>query len=259
MLGRYHYYRLHPFSLTEIGLEPSHLADLIKFGGFPEPLLSRDPRGLRRWHQQRVDRLIRGDLQDLETVKDIEKLHQLAEALPGRVGSPLSIKSLSQDLEVDFKTMKRWLSILDLLYYSYQIPPYGSSKIRAVKKEQKLYLWDWSQIESPGHRFENFVGSQLLKFCHYHEDVNGYRMELRFIRDTDKREIDFVVIQDKKPPFAVECKSGDSAPSPHLFYFRDRTPIPKFYQVHLGTRSRQVDEQISILSYIDFCKEVGLV
>jgi uncharacterized protein len=37
-------------------------------------------------------------------------------------------------------------------------------------------------------------------------------MELRYLRDTDKREVDFVVLRDRRPLFAVECKSGEKAP-----------------------------------------------
>ena len=59
-------------------------------------------------------------------------------------------------------------------------------------------------------------------------------MELRYLRDTDSREVDFVVIKNKKPLFAVECKVGEKNLSPSLNYFSARTAIPEFYQVHLG-------------------------
>lgn len=259
LLGRYHYYRLHPFSLPELSYARGSLEKLLAFGGFPEPLFEENEKTLRRWHTQRLSRLVRQDLVSLETVKDVEKIYQLAEELPKKVGSPLSIKALSRDIEVDFKTLKRWLQILDSLYYSFQIAPYGAKKIRAVKKEQKLYLWDWSQVEEGGHRFENLVASHLLKFCHFREDTEGHVMELRFIRDTDKREVDFVVIQDKKPLFAVECKTGEKALSPAMQYFSDRTPIPHFYQVHLGTKEKRISDRISIMPFKTFSKEVGLV
>lgn len=258
LLGRYHYYRLHPYSLPELKYKKDTIEKLMTFGGFPEPFHEANERNLRRWHNQRLDRLVRTDLRDWEDVKDLEKIYSLAEELPNRVGSPLSIAALAGDIEADFKTIKRWIGILSSLYYCFQIAPYGSSKIRAVKKEQKLYLWDWSQVLSKGIRFENLVASHLLKYCHYLEDVEGHRMELRFIRDTDKREVDFVVLKDKKPLFAVECKTGESSVSSHLFYFRDRTAIPHFYQVHLGTKSKRVDDRISLMPFEEFCKELGL-
>ncbi len=259
LLGRYFYYRLHPFSLPELGNNKNNLEKLFKYGGFPEPLLDNSERTLKRWHTGRLSKLVRSDLRDLETVKDLDKVELLAEELPRRVGSPLSVKSISEDLEVDPKTVKRWISILDSLYYCFQLAPYGAPKIRAVKKEKKLYLWDWSQIDDEGERFENMVACQLLKYCHFHEDVYGEKMELRYIRDTDKREIDFVVIKNKKPLFAVECKIKFKALSSHLFYFKERTPIPKFYQVCLEGSEQQVKDGIISTSFGNFCKYEKMV
>ncbi len=254
LLGRYFYYRLHPFSLPELGLDNENLQNLMLYGGFPEPLLEKDERTLKRWHTGRLSKLVKSDLRDLETVKDLDKVELLAEELPRRVGSPLSVKSIAEDLAVDSKTIKRWISILDSLYYCFQISPYGSPKIRAVKKEQKLYLWDWSQIEEQGTRFENMIACQLLKFCHFHEDVNGDKMELRYIRDTDRREVDFVLIKNRKPLFAVECKLSERSVSPHVLYFKERTNIPVFYQVSLKESERQIQEGIICTSFARFCQ-----
>ena len=259
LLGRYHYYRLHPYSIAELKYQRGGLDKLLKFGGFPEPFAQASEKELRRWHIQRLNRLIRTDLRDWDDVKDLDKIHALAEELPNRVGSPLSINSLSNDIEVDFKTMKRWLSVLNSLYYCFQIAPFGSKKIRAVKKEQKLYMWDWSQVETQGLRFENLVASHLLKYIHYQEDVEGYKMELRFLRDTDKREVAFVVLKNNKPLFAVECKTGENSVSPSILYFSQRTEIPIFYQVHLGKTHRQINDKVSILPFEEFSKLIGLV
>jgi predicted AAA+ superfamily ATPase len=259
LLGRYHYYRLHPFSIPELGYGNNQVQDLFKYGGFPEPLFEKDERTLRRWHLTRLSRLVKTDLNSLETVKDIDKVELLAEELPRRVGSPLSHKSIAEDLEIDPKTVKRWIGILDSLYYSFQVAPFGSTKIRAVKKEQKLYLWDWSQVEEPGARFENMVASHLLKFCHFQEDVFGHRMDLRYIRDTDKREVDFVVIRDKKPLFAVECKLSEKSVSPHIYYFQERLNIPHYYQVSLTGTERSLKDGVTMLDLQGLCRRENLV
>ncbi len=78
-------------------------------------------------------------------------------------------------------------------------------------------------------------------------------MDLRFIRDIDLREVDFVVLQEKKPLFAVECKTGEKQLSPHLAYFAERTPIPEFYQIHLG-RAKYTKGKITMLPFEDFCR-----
>jgi predicted AAA+ superfamily ATPase len=89
------------------------------------------------------------------------------------------------------------------------------------------------------------------------EDVEGYRMELRFLRDTDRREVDFVVVKDKKPLFAVECKTGEKSVSPAIRYFAERTSIPVFYQVHLGERYFQTGK-IVVIPLARFCRELGM-
>ncbi|MBI4125053.1 MAG: ATP-binding protein [Deltaproteobacteria bacterium] len=261
LAGRYHYYRLHPFSLKEMAAlgKPADTDSLLKFGGFPEPLHKGSERFWRRWQKERLDHVIKEDLRDLENVKDVDLVTLLADTLPLRVGAPLSIKSLREDLEVAHQTVDRWVRILEHLYFCFRIPPFLGPKIRAVKKEKKLYLWDWSLCADAGCRFENLVACQLLKYCHFLEDTQGYRMELRFLRDIDKREIDFVVLRDRRPQFAVECKTGDSQLSPAIRYYAERTAIPKFYQVHLGKRHFQkTDQRALVIPFPLFCQELSL-
>lgn len=257
LLGRYHYYRMHPFSIPEVGVE--HMRELLHFGGFPEPFIRQNSKSLKRWHLERRERVIYSDIRDLERVHEISQIEMLAGALPDRVGSPLSRKNLAGDLGVDFKTLERWLTILENMYYCYRISPFGAAKIRAVKKEQKLYLWDWSEHDDEGKRWENFVASHLLKYCHFMQDSEGEKMELRFLRDVTGREVDFVVLKNKRPMFAVECKAGEKQASPSLKYFAERTGIPVFYQVHSGKKRYSIADNIHVLPFSEFCMENGLV
>ncbi|KPA11848.1 ATPase AAA [Candidatus Magnetomorum sp. HK-1] len=257
--GRYHYYRLHPFSLMEVNPNPSQsdVEQLLKFGGFPEPLLNGNEKFWRRWQRERINRVIYDDIRDLENIREISLLELLVEELKNRVASPLSIKKIKDLLGVAHETVERWIQIFERMYYCFRVPPFGPPKIRAVKKEQKLYLWDWSIIEAPGPKFENFIASQLLKYCHYIEDTQGYQMELRFLRDTDKREVDFVVIKEKKPIFAVECKNSDKKMNPALYYFKERTQIPQFFQVHCGKADYE-QNGVRVLPVETFCKELDM-
>jgi hypothetical protein len=172
LAGRYRYFRLHPLSLREVNSSPTpaDLETLLAFGGFPEPYFARDAAEHRIWHRDRLSRVVREDLRDLEHVREITLVEHLVDLLPSRVGSRLSIKSLCEDLQVDHKTADRWLRILENLYVCFRISPYGPPRVRAVKKAQKLYLWDWSSVEDEGPRFENLVACQLLKYCHWVED-----------------------------------------------------------------------------------------
>lgn len=257
LVGRYRMFRLHPFSLRELGGGREPLDALLRFGGFPEPLFAASETEHRIWTRDRLSRVVREDLRDLEHVREVSLVEHLVDLLPARVGSPLSIANLRQDLEVDHKTVERWLGILENLYVCFRVPPYGPPRVRAVKKERKLYLWDWSTIEDPGPRFENLVASQLLKYCHLVEDTLGHAMELRFLRDTDKREVDFVVLQGRKPLFAVECKTGERAIAPAVRYFAERAGIPRFYQVHLGEAHFQTGP-VTVLPFDRFCDELEM-
>ena len=259
LLGRYYSYRLHPFSLRELNSRPTKedLKTLLNLNGFPEPLFSGSQKILKRWRNERLSQLIREDVRDLERVRELDVMEVLADTLPSKVGAPLSVKSLKEDLEVSHETVERWIGILENLFVCFRLLPFGAPKIRAVKKEKKLYLYDWSPIESEGSRFENLVASQLLKYCHFLEDTEGGKMELRFLRDTDKREVDFVVLKKRKPLFAVECKSGDRAISPAISYFKQRTGINRFYQVHLKQKDYET-AGVRVLPFQTFCKELNM-
>ncbi len=257
--GRYHHYRLHPFSLGELTgkASTSDVQTLLQFGGFPEPLLAANVRVWRRWQSERLSRVVYQDVRDMENVRQIALIELLIGALPARVGSPLSVRSLSEDLQVSHQTVVRWLEILERLYVCYRIPPFGAPLIRAVKKENKLYLWDWSQVPDAGARFENLVAGHLLKYCHFEADAQGHAMELRFIRDTDGREVDFVVLRDGAPLFAVECKTGERDLSRALKYFKERTSIPRWFQVHLGGTDRLI-QGVRVLPFAHLCDELNL-
>ncbi len=259
LANRYRYFRLHPFSLRELDPTPStsHLDALLRFGGFPEPLFRQDEAEHRIWQRDRLARVVREDLRDLERVREVSLVELLVDLLPSRVGTPLSIANLRQDLEVDHKTADRWLTILENLYVCFRVPPFGSPRIRAVKKEKKLYLWDWSAIEDPGARFENLVACQLLKYCHWLEDTQGFRMDLRYLRDTNRREVDFVVLRGGRPQFAVECKTGERAIAPAVHYYAERTAIPRFYQVHRGERHYE-SGKVTVLPFAAFCEALEM-
>ena len=248
MLGRYFYYRLHPFSLAEASgksvvpevfkelpiasrNEKDIFNALDRFGGFPEPFLKQNPRTLRRWHNEKIDRLFREDIRDIESIRDIVSLQLLGDMLPGRAGSLLSLNSLREDLNVSHRAVSQWINILEAFYYCFRVYPFVGKNFRSLKKEAKLYLWDWSEITSEAARFENCIASHLLKLVHFLKDYEGYRANLYFIRSIEKKEVDFLVAVDDKPWFAVEAKTGDANVSSHLLYFQEKLGIPFLYQV----------------------------
>jgi len=248
MQGRYHYYRLHPFSLAElVGYkaplnlmeelpipeknEPDHFNSLDKFGGFPEPLIKQSERSLRRWHNEKNNRLFREDIRDLEQVRELSSMQLLGDMLPARVASVLSLNSIREDLEVSHRAITSWMHILESFYYCFRIYPFVGKNYRSLKKDAKLYLWDWSEIEDESKRFENMIASHLLKLVHFLQDYEGYKANLHYLRSVEKKEVDFLVTIDDKPWFCVEVKLNNTSISPHINYFKEKIGIPFSYQV----------------------------
>ncbi len=255
--GRYYYLRLHPFSLKEIGGTKSDFDQLFKLGGFPEPLFGASEARARRWSIEYRNRLIREDISSLESIKDLGSLEQLVLALPERVGSPLSINSLREDLQLNHQTVSRWLDVLERTYAIFRLSPFGSSRLRAVKKERKHYHYDWSLVEDAGLRFENLVASHLLKWCDYQFDTGGREIALMYFRDVDGREVDFVLTERKKPILMVECKISDSKVSKSLIYLKERFPDCRAVQVCIDLKADMIDiNRVELKSARSFLNEL---
>ena len=154
--------------------------------------------------------------------------------LPDLVGSPLSINALREDLQVAHKTVATWLDAIERLYALFRIPPFGAPRIRAVKQERKHYHFDWSVVSEPGARFENLVACHLLKWVHHQQDTEGRDLELRFFRDVDGREVDFVVLEDRRPVQLVECKLADRDIDRGLRYLKARFPSAEAFQIAMS-------------------------
>lgn len=202
----------------------------------------RSDRTHRRWQKERIERFFREDIRDLENLRDLSSVQILSDLIPEKVGSPLSLNSLREDLEVSHKAVTHWIDVLERLYYIFRVRPYSARRIRSLKKEPKVYLWDWSLVRDSGARFENMVASHLLKFCHFLEDAEGYKAELYYLRDVDKREVDFLVTLDGKPWFAAEAKLADESASPALRYFGERLNVSFLFQV-VFNGNRDVDDK----------------
>lgn len=256
--GRYYYLRLHPLSLKEVGGKTQKdIESLLVLGGFPEPFLGGSVARAKRWAVEYRNRLVRDDIVSLEQVHDIGSLELLHLSLPERVGSPLSINSLRQDLNFNHQTVGRWLEILERVYGIFRISPFGAPKIRAVKKEQKHYHFNWAVVPNEGARFENMVASHLLKWVDFVFDTEGRELELRYFRDVDSREVDFVVVEAKKPILFVECKLTEVSIDPSLRYLKERFPNTRAVQVVCKDIDTKItDSGIQLMSATSFLAEL---
>jgi predicted AAA+ superfamily ATPase len=242
--GRYHYLRLHPLSVAELGIGSlEDFQSLLTLSGFPEPFLGGSERQARRWSNEYRTCLVSEDLVSLEQVQDIGSIELLMTRLPDLVGSPLSVNSVAEQLHISHKTISKWLDILERLYAIFFVLPFGSPKVKAVKKARKHYHFDWSLIQDPAFRFENLVASHLLKWVNWREDTEGCRTELRYFRDIEGREVDFVITEGGKPMVLVECKSSDREISPALRYLKARFPAADAWQISAAGQQEYVSRE----------------
>ncbi|MES9902263.1 MAG: ATP-binding protein [Sedimenticola sp.] len=255
--GRYHYYRLHPFTVGELGIESqSDFEELLRLGGFPEPFLSGSEREARRWMREYRSRVVNEEISTLELTQNLSAMELLLLRLPELVGSPLSINALREDLNLAHKTVSKWLDIFERMYLIYRLPPFGSNKLRAVKKEQKHYHYNWAEVPDDGARFENLVAGHLLKWVDFQQDYEGKDIALSYFRDVDRREIDFIITENGRPVRAVECKLKQKDISRSLGYFKARFPQTETIQVHLnGTEQFISKEGVKSMGWKSFLSE----
>lgn len=256
--GRYHFLRLHPFSVAELSLDTREgLQDLLRLSGFPEPFLSGSETEARRWSREYRNRLIREEVTSLEMVANLGDLELLALRLPELVGAPLSVNALREDLQVSHQTVSKWLAILERLYAVVRLSPFGAPRIRAVKKAQKHYHYDWSLVPDLPRRFENLVAMHLLKYVHFKQDTEGLDWELRYFRDVDGREVDFLITEGARPLLLVEAKWQDEPVAKGLRYLKLRFPQAEALQIAAtGAKDYRSPEGIRVCPALRFLAEL---
>jgi predicted AAA+ superfamily ATPase len=256
LMGRYHYWRLHPFTLDEIpnGFSSKDAFNrLMTVGGFPEPFLDGDEREARRWRRERFDRVIREDVRDLESVRNIQLLSMFLDLLRHRVGGLVRLSNIASDIQISPKTAKSWLEVLERMYLVFSVRPYTKSLPRAVLKPPKVYFFDNGDVlGDEGVRFENLVATSLLKRLHFLEDRDGYCYELRYIRDKEGREVDFAVIKDGHLEELIEAKYSDDSISRHLQYYAERLKPEKATQIVAKIRRPYDKGRIKIIDPISY-------
>lgn len=259
LMGRYFRYRLHPFSVAEVmgekeageeisppkQIENGAYENLLQFGGFPEPYLKADEAFDQKWKSLRFQQLFYEDIRELTRIHEIKQMELLAEYLRTQAGSLTSLASLANKLRVSSETVKRWLSVLSQLYFCFEIKPWSKNVTRSLLKEPKIYLWDWSQVKDSGSRLENCMASHLLKACHFWEDRGLGSYGVYFLRDKEKREVDFLITKNGDPWFMVEVKKSDLNLSPSLEHFQAQIGARHAFQVVFD----MVYEEIDCFSY----------
>jgi uncharacterized protein len=209
----------------------SRYEQLFEYSGFPEPFTrgSRDFYNL--WFSERKTLLVREDIRDASAIREISLLEHLAQLLPDRIGSPLSTNALREEIGVAFETVRDWLLLLEQFFYLFRVTPFSGRLARTLRKEAKVYLFDWGEIDEIGARFENVVALHLLKAVRLWTAMGEKNIALHFIRDKEKREVDFVLVDRGQPICLIECKATEEDLAPSLVYFQSKLKVPTAVQL----------------------------
>lgn len=258
LMGRYHYWRLHPFTIDELPPELSPeegYQRLLTFGGFPEPFLMADEREARRWRRERFDRILREDVRDLESIRNIQLLSLFVDALRSRVGGMITVSNLARDLEISPKTAKNWLSLIETMYLAFSVVPYTHNLPRAIQKPPKVYFYDNGDVlGGEGAILENLVATTLLKRLQFIEDYYGHRVSLHYLRDKAGREVDFVTVINNTVFELIEVKSSDTTISSSLKYYSEKLKPQHTVQI-VGNLDRPFNQNnILVTNPIEYFK-----
>ena len=248
LMGRYFLYHMHPLSVAElcrpqpsysVHNPPLELANadwraLLEHGGHPEPFQKRSMRFSLRWRELRMHQLLREDVRDMTGIQELDQLAIMAKILADRSADQLIYSALAKQVRVSENTVRSWIATLCSLHYGFVVRPWHRNVSKALRKEPKWFLRDWSGITDIGKRTETFCACHLLKAVEGWTDLGLGVFELRYIRDTLKREVDFVVIRDGQPWFLVEAKHDDAGLSPQLAHFQQQTGAPHAFQLTLN-------------------------
>ena len=199
---------------------------LAQVSGFPEPFTKGRVISWRRWSSSYGRQIIRDDIRTVQEIRQTDTMEILYSLLPSRVASPLSLNNLAGDLQVSFETVKQWLTLFDYFYLTFRIPPWSKKISRAILKEKKMYLFNVALIEDEAVKFENMVALELWRAVSQWNEWGWGHFGIFYIRNKEKKEVDFVLTNGHKPFLLVEAKIAEDRASESLAYFQNILKIP---------------------------------
>ena len=220
--------------------------------------MAEDPTEAARWRKLYSDSLVRDDVLDFENIQELKTMQMLLKLLQKRVASPLSYKSLAEDLEKAPNTIKKYIQILESLYIVFRVIPFSNNIARSLKKEPKIYFYDTGMVEGDeGVKFENYLAVSLLKHSLHLSDTTGIETKLNYLRTKDKKEVDFCLISNDEPILLIEAKASETSINKDIYYFNQRYGIPA-NQVVRYLRKERIQKNISVRKAETFLTELSI-
>lgn len=191
----------------------------IWLGSFPR-LVAQGAKSRDLFYRSYIQTYIQRDVQDVLKVTDQLAFNRFLAAVAARTGQLLNYANLARDVDIDNKTAKAWLSVLETSGLVFLLQPYHTNLTKRMVKTPKLYFLDtglaayltkWPDAASleagsmSGAILETWVVSEIVK-SYWH---NGLEANFYFYRDTDQQEVD-LLIESGDTLYPVEIKKTAS-------------------------------------------------
>ena len=199
--------------LPEFGV--AEIEHRLLHGGLPEPLLAaeKDPEFFAEW----LDSYYARDVLELFQVAKRREFLKLVELLLRQSGNLLEVAGLAKHSGLSRPTVTNYLEVLQVTHLATILRPYHGGGRREILRQPKAYGFDtgfvswvrgWESLheQERGLLWEHLVLETLLAQV-------GER-GIRYWRDKEKREVDFVLPGPRGRCDAIECKWRVSGYSP---------------------------------------------
>ncbi len=193
----------------------SQVYEAIWNGSFPK-LFSDNYMNRDLFYRSYIKTYIERDVKDSYQISNDIAFYNFIRAAAARTGQLLNYADMSRDVNIDAKTAKLWLSILERSGLIKLLEPYYNNITKRIIKTPKLYFLDtglcsyltgWDSPKTleagalSGAILETWVYAEIIK-SYWH---NGKDAPIFFYRDNDQREIDFVIETNGKL-YPIEVK-----------------------------------------------------
>ncbi|MQA93587.1 MAG: DUF4143 domain-containing protein [Streptosporangiales bacterium] len=238
--------------------------DLALMGGYPEVVALSSGVARRAWYDGYLTTIVNRDISNFAEIDKAHAIPRLLALLAARTGSPLVLSTLARAADLSPATARQYLTYLDVVFLTTAVPAWSANLTAKIAKTPKIYLTDSglaghlmratsAGLRSPGNPalgplVETLALTELLKL----KTCSGSPVNITQLRDTQGREIDFILEGPDGRVVAVEIKAttspgADSAK--HLRWFRDQLGerFSTGLVLHLGTHGTSFGDRIQAL------------
>ncbi|MFH2061691.1 MAG: AAA family ATPase, partial [Candidatus Beckwithbacteria bacterium] len=251
LVGRSEYYYLYPLALLEVVggnylKQKETLEDQLIFGFYPQVYTAKTLKQKRLKLESIRDGYLLKDILELDNLKDSLFVFNLLRLIAFQIGQDVSFSELATNLNVNKKTVMRYLELLEKSYVIFSRHGFSRNLRKEYTKSPRYYFWDngirnslisnynrLSLRDDVGRLWENFCVAERAKYLHYKQiSVNSF-----FWRTYDQKEID--IIEEKSGKlYGFECK-----------YTKDKISVPRdFIKAYPGSKFKLLNRE----SYLDY-------